>query len=132
MTLHNNFNAQQKAILARASVSRPQDLATPELKLHFANAGTSTRSEDPVDSYRLKLDVSLMEKERLQPTSRIELQRKIDAVSQARFERATHSSTKSMTDAAYVDAMRAVLPFAEEESAVIVMRMLPHYTKASI
>ncbi|MES0032718.1 hypothetical protein [Mesorhizobium sp. M0040] len=130
MTLHNNFNPQQMAILARASVSRPQDLATPELKLHFANAGTSTRSEDPVDEYRLNLNISQMEKERLQPTSRIELQRKMDAVSRGRFERATESSTRSMTDAAYVTAMRAVLPFADEESAIIVNRMLPHYIKA--
>ncbi|MER9482363.1 hypothetical protein NKI74_23695 [Mesorhizobium sp. M0494] len=132
MALVNNLNTQQTEILARAFVSRPQDLPTPELKLDFANAETSTKPEDPVDSYRLKLDVSRMEKERLQPTSRIELQRKMDALSQGRFERATESSTKSMTDAAYVDAMRAVLPFAEEESAIIVMRMLPHYTKAGI
>ncbi|WP_292450221.1 hypothetical protein [Mesorhizobium sp.] len=130
MTTHNNFNDQQMAILARASVSRPQDLPTPEEKLHFANTATFAKPGEPVNELRLNLDSRRMEEEGVQPTSRIELQHKIDSVSQGRFERATNCSTRSMTDAEYVASMRAVLPFADEDSAVIITRMLPHYIKA--
>ncbi|MER9836163.1 hypothetical protein NKJ28_14440 [Mesorhizobium sp. M0145] len=125
-----NYSDKQTEILSRASVSRPQDLPTPEQKLLFANAGIETKSEDPVDEYRLKLDTVRMKAAGILPTPRIQLQYDMDFVSRGRFERSTDSSARSMTDSQYVAAMMAVLPFADEESALIINRMLPHYAKS--
>lgn len=128
-TSEQEYSDKQIEILARASVSRPKDLPTPTHKLEFANAETRTKPENPVDQFRLRLDVRRLEEERMLPVRRMQLQDILDSVSQARFERATETSTISMADSAYVAAMRAVLPFVDVDSATIINRMLPHYAK---
>ncbi|MES0198874.1 hypothetical protein [Mesorhizobium sp. M0011] len=123
------YTDEQTEILARAGVSRPQELTDVMQRLNFANACKPVEQKNPVDEFRLRLSSNRLEAADMQPVERLRLQYLLDDVSLSRFERAIRSQVKTHSDVEYVCAMRAVLPFLEVESAVIVNRIIPHFDR---
>jgi hypothetical protein len=127
----DNYSADQLAVLRGRRLA---DLVNPIERLQFANAAAPKAmpkaTEEPTDaSYKFSLSYDRMAAAKLSPQTRLELQRVIDSVSEARFERKTNAATKSLTDKEYVAALRKVLPFAEVADAQIIERIIPHWVR---
>lgn len=120
---------EQTEILARAGVSRPQELTDVMQRLNFANSGKPVEEKNPVDGFRLRLSPNRLEAADMLPAERLRLQYLLDDVSLSRFERSSESQTKTHSDVDYVCALRAVLPFLDDESAMIVERIIPHFDR---
>lgn len=119
-----NNTAKQNEILRRASVSRPEDLPDPHLKLDFANAGGTPLPHDPLSHARFHLDGDRVVAAKLEPLSRLELVETAERATRGHAERLASSSSLNMSNDDYLRSLKGILPYAKEESAKIIRDIL--------